>query len=146
MVYFYHLFVQFYYYFFWVRPVVFGFFVVELKSFDKYNCFGLANGFSLSKVVARLTQSLDVTVLKGDSSKCKRGGSCTSKSTVFTQFWFELQNGGFFRSIGGAVDVGSSLVLNRLFETSSVGRLLNSFRAVNLKFCITVRIGIYSPL
>ena len=130
----------------WGRPVVFGFFVVEVKSFDKCIGFGLANGFSLSKVVARLTQSLDVTVLRGDSSKCKRGSPCTSKLTVLLNFVPSFRKGSFSVSSGGAVDFGSSLSLIRLFGTSSVGGVLVSFRAVVLTFCVTARHGIYSPL
>ena len=128
------------------RSVVFGFFVVEVKSFDKCNGFGLANGFSLSKVVARLTQSLDVTVLRGDSSKCKCGSPCTSKLTVLLNFLPSFRKGGFSVSSAGAVDFGSSLSLIRLFGTSSVGGVLVSFRAVVLTFCVTARHSIYSPL
>ena len=102
--------------------------------------------FLLPKVVARLTQSLDVTVLRGDSSKCKRGGPCTSKLTVLLNFGPSFRKGGFSVSSEGAVDVGSSLSLNRLFETSSVGGVLVSFRAVVLTFCVSVSHGIYTPL
>ena len=76
----------------------------------------------------------------------KRGGPCTSKLTVLLSFVPSFRKGGFSVSSEGAVDVGSSLSLTKLFETSSVGGVLVYFRAVVLTFCVSVRHGIYMPL